>query len=116
MPKIDLIVAGSVAVGRDGVRVGKGGGYSDLEYGLLSQAGRASETTPIATTVHPLQVFGAGQLPREPHDITLDLIVTPDELIACEGRPRRPSGIDRALLTDEQLAEMPAVAALLARR
>lgn len=115
MPSIDLIVAGTVAAGRDGVRVGKGGGYSDLEYGLLREAGRVSETTRIATTVHPLQVFDVGALPRSSHDITLDLIATPDELIVCEGRPRRPHGIDRSLLSDEQLAEMPAVAAFLKR-
>src|SRR5437868_13118847 len=29
---IDLVVCGTVAVNRDGVRVGKGGGYSDLEF------------------------------------------------------------------------------------
>src|SRR6185503_1725010 len=31
LPPIDLIVCGTVAVNREGVRVGKGGGYSDLE-------------------------------------------------------------------------------------
>ena len=35
--KIDLIVCGSVAVNRTGARVGKGGGYSDLEFALLTQ-------------------------------------------------------------------------------
>ncbi len=30
--KIDLVVCGSVAVNRRGARVGKGGGYSDLEF------------------------------------------------------------------------------------
>jgi 5-formyltetrahydrofolate cyclo-ligase len=116
MPAIDVIVAGSVAAGRDGVRVGKGGGYSDLEYGLLREARRVSETTPIATTVHLLQVFDAGALPRSSHDITLDLIAMPEELIVCEGRPARPHGIDRSLLSSDQLADMPAVAELLARR
>src|SRR3712207_8895655 len=40
---------------RDGVRVGKGGGYSDLELGLLIEAGLVDDSTTIATTVHPLQ-------------------------------------------------------------
>jgi 5-formyltetrahydrofolate cyclo-ligase len=35
LPKVDLIVTGSVAVSRDGVRLGKGGGYSEMEYGIL---------------------------------------------------------------------------------
>ena len=34
LPHIDLVVAGSVAVARSGARVGKGGGYSDLEFAL----------------------------------------------------------------------------------
>ena len=34
MQPTDLVVAGSVAVAPDGSRVGKGGGYSDLEYAL----------------------------------------------------------------------------------
>src|SRR5919108_824116 len=34
LPHIDLVVAGSVAVSRNGARLGKGGGYSDLEYAL----------------------------------------------------------------------------------
>src|SRR5262245_49791534 len=39
MRKIDLIVCGTVAVNPDGARIGKGGGYSDLEYGLAREAG-----------------------------------------------------------------------------
>ncbi|MFW5953513.1 MAG: 5-formyltetrahydrofolate cyclo-ligase, partial [Candidatus Natronoplasma sp.] len=35
MEDIDLVVAGSVAVSEDGRRVGKGEGYSDLEYAIL---------------------------------------------------------------------------------
>ena len=40
LPPIDLIVCGAVAVNARGARVGKGGGFSDLEYGLLAEAGR----------------------------------------------------------------------------
>jgi 5-formyltetrahydrofolate cyclo-ligase len=34
---VDLVVCGSVAVNRDGARVGKGGGFSDLELALWSR-------------------------------------------------------------------------------
>src|SRR5215510_1496858 len=56
MRSVDLILCGSVAVRRDGARVGKGGGYSDLEYGLGRQAGKITARTPIITTVHPIQI------------------------------------------------------------
>ncbi len=46
MPRIDLIVAGAVAVGRDGSRVGKGGGFSDLEFALLTESGSRARGPP----------------------------------------------------------------------
>jgi 5-formyltetrahydrofolate cyclo-ligase len=39
LPSVDLIVSGSVAVNRQGARVGKGGGFSDLEVAFLMEAG-----------------------------------------------------------------------------
>ena len=113
LPPIDLIVAGTVAADRTGARIGKGGGYSDLEYALLRAAGKAAEDTVIVTTVHPLQVLD-GPLPVAPHDISLDYIVTPEEVIPCRRTHPRPSGLDPSLLSDRQLEEMPAVAAVLA--
>ena len=45
VPKLDLILCGSVAVNLKGARIGKGGGFSDLEYALLAEAGKVSEKT-----------------------------------------------------------------------
>ena len=45
-----------MAVNRDGVRLGKGAGYSDLEVALLQEAGLIDRDTTIVTTVHALQV------------------------------------------------------------
>jgi 5-formyltetrahydrofolate cyclo-ligase len=56
LPSVDLVVCGSVAVNRQGVRVGKGGGFSDLEVAFLVEAGVIRPDTVLATTVHPLQV------------------------------------------------------------
>src|SRR5262249_13246288 len=80
LPHVDLIVAGSVAVNRKGVRVGKGGGYSDLEYAIGRQVGAIDEKTVVATTVHPIQVLD-GELPVTAHDLFLDLILTAEETI-----------------------------------
>src|SRR5262245_31399964 len=54
--RIDLVVAGSVAVSARGGRVGKGGGYSDLEWALARQLRLVSERTPVLSSVHELQV------------------------------------------------------------
>jgi 5-formyltetrahydrofolate cyclo-ligase len=56
LPSVDLIVSGSVAVYRQGARVGEGGGFSDLEVAFLVEAGVIRPDTVLATTVHPLQV------------------------------------------------------------
>jgi 5-formyltetrahydrofolate cyclo-ligase len=45
--------------------IGKGGGYSDLEYGLGREARVVRNTTPIVTTVHDLQVID-GEMPVLP--------------------------------------------------
>jgi 5-formyltetrahydrofolate cyclo-ligase len=53
---VDLVVCGTVAVNREGVRIGKGGGFSDLEPALLTEAGLVDDATTIVTTVHPLRL------------------------------------------------------------
>ncbi|MGH8057523.1 MAG: 5-formyltetrahydrofolate cyclo-ligase [Candidatus Entotheonellia bacterium] len=93
MAPIDLIVAGTVAVARDGARLGKGGGYSDLEYALCRQAGLVTEETPIVTTVHSLQVVAEGTIEMTAHDISLNGFATPEGLIPTERRYPRPTGI-----------------------
>ena len=76
LPPIDFIICGSVAVNYDGVRVGKGAGYTDIEVALLAGAGLLKPDTTIVTTVHEQQVLNE-VLPHEPHDFTVDYIVTP---------------------------------------
>jgi 5-formyltetrahydrofolate cyclo-ligase len=106
---VDLVVCGTVAVNRDGVRIGKGGGYSDLELGLLVQAGLVDDGTTIATTVHPLQVLEA-ELPETAHDFRVDLVVTPDEVVRTPA-PRRSPGVIWEDLDAEQIAAIPVLAA-----
>ena len=110
---IDLIVTGSVAVDTHGNRVGKGEGYAELEYGIARELGIVSEETPVATTVHDLQIVDS--IPREPHDLTVDIIATPTKLVKVEPRPPKPPGIMWELLPCEKLREIP-VLQELARR
>jgi 5-formyltetrahydrofolate cyclo-ligase len=103
LPRLDAIVAGSVAVTRDGRRCGKGEGYSDLEFAILRELGHPP--VPVATTVHPLQLVGG--FPRESNDLPLTLIVMAEETIAVAHPPPAPTGIDWERLTEEDLDAMP---------
>lgn len=106
MRHTDLIVCGSVAVGRDGARVGKGGGFSDLEYGLLREEGKVRELTPIITTIHPLQLI-LYKIPMFPHDLPVDFLVTPNEVIATRSVYPRPRGIYWDLLRVIKINAIP---------
>ncbi|MGQ0719814.1 MAG: 5-formyltetrahydrofolate cyclo-ligase, partial [Pseudonocardiales bacterium] len=114
MGPIDLIVCGTVAVNRQGVRIGKGAGYSDIEIGLLAEAGLIGPTTTIVTTVHQLQVIDE-PLPHHEHDFTLDYIVTPEEVISC-GPAYCPRGLVWPNLGKEQIAAIPVLAAMADER
>ena len=105
IPHIDLVVCGTVAVNRRGARVGKGGGYSDLEFALLSESGAIDDSTVVATTVHPVQVLDE-ELPETSHDFRVDIIVTPDGVIRCR-RAHRPRGIVASHLDAEKAAAIP---------
>ena len=93
MEEVDLIVCGCVAVERSGARLGKGGGYSDLEFAIAKEAGLVGHQTVIATTVHPSQILDEGAIPMTDHDFPLDLIVSSGETIRTETPFRRPPGI-----------------------
>jgi len=114
LPEIDLIVTGSVAVTRGGLRLGKGGGYSELEYAILLEYGRIDRSIPIMTNVHDLQILE--KLPRDPYDLTLDVIATPTRLIRIEDRGERPDGIIWSMLSEEKIKEVPILVELKSLR
>ncbi len=115
MAPIDLIVCGSVAVSPSGVRIGKGGGYADIEYALLAELGLVTDQTLIATTVHDVQVIVDEPLPETGHDFRVDLIATPTQLYRCP-RAARPRGIVWEDLDAAKIASIPALRARSAGR
>ena len=104
--KIDLVVCGSVAVNRKGARIGKGGGYSDLEFALLTELKKIGPKTPIVTSVHPLQMVDE-EIPMVEHDIPLSAIVTPTEIIETKAHNARPKGIYWKMLEQEKIDDIP---------
>jgi 5-formyltetrahydrofolate cyclo-ligase len=115
---VDLVVMGSVAAGEDGARLGKGGGFADLEFALAAAAGLIGPHTVLVTTVHELQVRTAGMIPLTGHDVPVDLIVTPERIIDCRPRhgPRAAAAIRWEDLTEEKIAAIPLLAAQRERR
>ena len=105
LPRVDLIVEGSVAVGLDCSRLGKGEGYAELEYAILRELGLVDEYTPIATTVHELQIFDT--LPQDPFDVPVDIIVTPKRIIRPTCRKLKPAGIYWEYITNKKMDDIP---------
>lgn len=115
LPEIDLIVAGSTVVSIYGERLGKGEGYSELEYGILVEYGKLRPDIPIATTVHDVQVIN-NHIPLEPWDFTVDYIFTPTREIKALGGKVRPPGILWEYLNDEKLNTIPLLKRLKSRK
>ena len=114
LPSIDLAVVGSVAVAQDGGRIGKGEGYSEMEYGILRELGLVSEPTPVITTIHDSQIVAS--IPLEEHDIAVDYIVTPNRVVATNRTRPRPEGIIWSKVTPEMMERMPVLKELKERR
>src|SRR5262249_4264739 len=100
----------------DGRRLGKGGGFSDLELALASVAGLVSSATRIVTTVHETQIVERGRIPVTAHDVPVDVIVTPERVIACQRRPPTRASIRWDELTDDKIESIPILRALRERR
>jgi 5-formyltetrahydrofolate cyclo-ligase len=107
MQPVDVVLVGCVAVSRNGGRTGKGAGFADLELGILRQFGLVNASTPIATTVHPLQIVGDDELPMTPTDSALNWIATPDEVIETHTPYSQPAGLAWDLIQPDQLASIP---------
>jgi 5-formyltetrahydrofolate cyclo-ligase len=105
MKRVDLIISGSVAVDRYGGRIGKSGGYSDLEYAIGREYGIVSEHTPVLTTVHPVQIVS--EIPMQEHDVPVDYIVTTEEAIKILNPRKKPDGIYWSLLEKEKIDSIP---------
>ena len=115
---VDLVVMGSVAASEDGARLGKGGGFADLEFALAAAAGLIGPDTVAVTTVHEIQLRPAGSIPVTGHDVPVDFVITPERIIDCRAcRAERPAaGLHWDDLTEEKIGAIPLLSALRAAR
>ncbi|KAG1369820.1 5-formyltetrahydrofolate cyclo-ligase-like protein [Cocos nucifera] len=106
--KVDLIVIGSVAVDpRTGARLGKGEGFAELEYGILRYMGAIDDTTMVVTSVHDKQLVD--DIPVEKllvHDVAVDIICTPTQVIFTNSTIPKPQGIYWEKLSPEKLGQI----------
>ncbi|BDR91791.1 5-formyltetrahydrofolate cyclo-ligase [Vulcanisaeta souniana JCM 11219] len=115
MPRIDLVIIGSVAVNpNNGRRLGKSHGYAEIEWGIASALDKVGEDTPVITTVHELQLV-SDEIPREPFDLPVDVIVTPSRVIRTNRVDPKPRGIYWEFVTNEMFSEIPLLNELKAR-
>jgi 5-formyltetrahydrofolate cyclo-ligase len=106
MESVDLVVSGSVAVTGQGARVGKGEGYSDLEFAILREFGLVDEGTAAVSTVHEMQVVDA-DVPTTPQDVPMDWLVTPERSVQTDCPDGKPTGIAWDRLDEEKVGEIP---------
>ncbi|MEK3806167.1 5-formyltetrahydrofolate cyclo-ligase [Bacillus sp. FSL H8-0547] len=104
MPKVDLFVAGSVAVHKDGRRIGKGEGYSDREYAIMRELGNPD--IPVISTIHSIQVTDE-DFKVDTYDLPVDYIVTEQGIIETDTPYQKPDGIQWDLVTEDEKKEMP---------
>ncbi len=111
---IDLVVQGCVAVDEDGARLGKGGGFADLEFAITAAAGLLADDVVVATTVHDVQVVATGRIPLQPHDVRLRLVVTPTRTLEVAASGPVAPAIRWDQLTDAKVEAIPVLARLRA--
>lgn len=80
LKEADLIVIPALAASADGTRLGQGGGWYDRA--LMHR----SPGIPVAAVIFDDEVLEAGIIPLEPHDVSIDAIVTPTRTITTHAR------------------------------
>lgn len=117
---LDFCVVGSVAVSRAGGRTGKGAGFADLETAIFRELGIVKAATPMATSIHSIQLVDDRHIVIESHDSPLDFVATESELIVTGNAMIRPMGVDWSKVRADQFDTIPFLGRLrdrmLARR
>ena len=112
---LDFCVVGSVAVTRGGARTGKGAGFADLETAIFRELGIMSDTTPMATSIHSIQLVDSDAVVMQAHDSPLDYVATELELIMTGNTTQRPGGVQWDRVQPDQFETIPFLSELRSR-
>ena len=69
-----------------GLRIGKGEGFADLEWAMMSSMGAVNDNTVVVATCHDCQVLDLPESLFGPHDLTVDYILTPTQVLCLSTR------------------------------
>lgn len=114
-PVIHLLVTGGSAVSTNGVRFGKGHGYFDLEWAILSEIGRVDAASEIVDVVHDCQVVDE-ELQGEDHDVPVDWVITPSRTLRVPQSGRSLGYIRWNLVEGTEHATIPPILELRAEQ
>jgi 5-formyltetrahydrofolate cyclo-ligase len=112
--QIDICITGAGAVSVDGVRIGKGHGFFDIEWAILYDRKLVDQNTPVATIVHNCQVvYEDLYIPDMAvdmlWDVRCDLVFTPDADFRVATIPKPKGGVLWDKLDPAQLELIPAL-------
>lgn len=115
--QIRLMVTGTGAINDQGIRFGKGHGYFDLEWAVLSSLGIVNiKSTVTAAVVHDCQVLEGEELVPEEYDTVCDLVVTPTRVLEAGGKAHKPTcGILWDRLEGNMMVDIPPLRELRVR-
>lgn len=104
--QVGLMVTGTGAINDKGIRFGKGHGYFDLEWGMLSTVGVVGQNTMTVAVIHDCQLLDEELKPEE-FDTVCDVIVTPSRVIEISSSQKPTCGILWDKLQSNMMEDIP---------
>ncbi len=94
---VDLVLVPALAVDGSGTRLGQGGGSYDRALARLRPGVPGAGDRPLVlAVVHDHERLAAGSLPREPHDVPVDGVLSESAVTLLGTRLSRPPGAPAA--------------------
>ena len=88
--RVDLMVTGTGAINLAGIRFGKGHGFFDLEWGMLTSIEVVDRSVPCIAVVHDCQVLDEALTP-EIFDTVCGHVITPTKVIRVQNPAKKPT-------------------------